>query len=198
MAKVKGKKKWVSILAPSDLGNIEIGECPVTDAGQLVGRSIVANLATLGDVKKQNTKIKFVVKEIKEGKGITEAESLMLVSSYVKRAARRSKSKIEESFLVKLKDNDAKVKPLIVTANKVKGSIEKEIRRETKKFLTNYCSKKTFNEVIDALTKYALQKDLKTHLKKIYPIYICEIRVFERVNKKAISHIKDEKIENTQ
>jgi len=197
MAKVV-KKKWVSIQSPADFGNIEIGECPVTDANQLIGRSIVANLATLGDVKKQNTKIKFIVKEIKEGKGVTEVESFMLVSSYVKRSARRSKSKIEDSFVVKLKDNSAKVKPLIVAANKVKGSIEKELRRETKKFLTNYCSNKSFNEVIDVLTKYALQKDLKNHLKKIYPIYICEIRVFERVNKQTALPQKDEKIENTE
>ncbi len=178
---VKGKKKWISIHSPADFGNIEIGECPVTDANQVIGRSIVANLATLGDVKKQNTKIKFIVKEIKEGKGISEVESFMLVNSYVKRSARRSKSKIEDSFIVKLKDNSAKIKPLIVATNKVKGSIEKEIRQETRKFLANYCSKKSFNEIIDALTKYALQKDLKNHLKKIYPIYICEIRVFERV-----------------
>ncbi len=184
MAKARAKKKWFSIIAPSGFGNVEIGESLAFESGDLIGRSIISNLSSLGgQVRKQNVKIKFVVSEIIDNKGVTNTDSFSLVSSYVKRVARRGKTKIDDSFVIKLKDVDVRIKPLVITMNKVKSSVRKELRRGIKEFLVEYCSKKKFDDVISSLVKSALQRDMKHRLKRIYPVSVAEIRVFEKVKK---------------
>ena len=56
------KKIWVQLVAPQSFNSQLIGEIPTTETKKLIGRVVTVNLMSLtGDMKKQNTNIKFLI-----------------------------------------------------------------------------------------------------------------------------------------
>ncbi len=180
------KKKWYTIVAPKDFGNVEIGESLVSDANTLVGRTVKANLNFVtGQSQRHNTKLTFLIKEAKEGKALTEITKYELMSSYVRRAVHRDKTKIEDSILIKTKDNiSARIKPLVLTRGKIKSSLRKFLKIELNKYLVDFCKNKNYDDIVGSLVKGFLQRDLRKKLSKIYPISISEVRIFQKTRKK--------------
>ncbi len=190
------KKKWYPIYGPKLFGNELIGESHVADPENLKGKYIHANLSTiLNNMKRQNTTITLRVKEVKDGKGFTEIIGLELVQTYVKRLVRRNRSKIDDSFVVKTKEGTlVRVKPLIITNSNCVKSVQKQIRAETKKFITERFSNQFFINCIDDVLSFRLQKSLKELLNKIFPIRSVEIRVITReliMGKRSETNIED-------
>ena len=93
----KKKKIWIKIIAPKEFNDVEIGESLVTDASDLLNRTVIANLMMLtGDMKKQNVKIKFIIKEVKEDTAIADIYGYQIVKSYARRIIGDIKSRIED------------------------------------------------------------------------------------------------------
>ena len=93
---IKGrKKKWVEILAPKLFNNAVIGEVPVYETETVMGKKAKVNLMSLTrDMKKQNYNITFEVIEIVGEKAHTRVIGYNMLSSLLKRLARRDRKSV--------------------------------------------------------------------------------------------------------
>ena len=178
---IKKKKKWYRINASKEFKNSFIGESLSDELNNLIGKTINVNLINLtNDPKKQNFKIKFKINEVKNDEAFTEFVSYYAMSTYVKRMIRPGKSKVEDSFNIKSKSNkDFVVKTFLTARSKISNSIKTNLRMKSREFLGNYLREKDIGEILNNLLNGSLQKDLKSVLNKIYPLTMCQIRVFE-------------------
>jgi|SRR3989344_9308042 len=113
---------------------------------------------------------------------VGEPISLALAGSFIRRMIRKGTDYIEDSFQVECRDGKAIIKPFMITRNKVSRGVRNSLRVETKKFLEGYSKARTGRELFGDIMSNKIQKELSLKLKKIYPLALCEIRVFE-VNK---------------
>jgi len=113
----KGKKRWYHIFPPSVISKNSLGESSAYDPNSLVGRTISKNLGeVLGDHKAQNVQITFKINKIIENKATSKVTGYELLSSFLRRSVKPGKSRIDDSFIAKTKDNvQVKLKSLIVT-----------------------------------------------------------------------------------
>jgi len=181
----KIKKIWVKIVAPQEFNNVEIGESLTADPNNLINKHVTANLMMLtGEMKRQNVKIKFIIKKVEEDKVIADTYGYRIVQSYAKRIMDNTKNRIEDSFICNTKDNTKlRVKPLISIKYNPKSSVLKTIRKDSKSMLIEEIKKQDYKDFINSLISYKIQKDMKHKLSKIYPVAVFEIRVLEKLEK---------------
>ena len=180
----KKKKYWVPILATREFDYMEIGESLVAEPSSLVGKKVVVNFMHLtNDIKKQNTKLHFKVKEVKEDKAYTEIVGLEMVEAYIKRVIKKSREKLDDSMQVITKDEvKVQVKSLIITRNQTKGSILALLRKKAREMLIALAKENTYDAFIDMLLTNELQRKMRDTLKKIYPIAVSEIRILQKLS----------------
>ncbi|QQG39097.1 MAG: hypothetical protein HYS32_01415 [Candidatus Woesearchaeota archaeon] len=178
----KGKKRWFSILASKEFNNIPIGETTAYDANSLIGRTVHTNLMDLiGDPKKQNFIVKFKINSINGDKGVSEIVGYSVSSSFLRRAVKKEKTRIDDSFLITTKDGvKVKVKPFIITKTKVNNSISTALRKKGQEFLSKCASGSDYSIFVMDLLNGKTPKDLRTVLNKIVPLNTLYIRMFER------------------
>jgi len=193
VAKIK-KKRWFPILAPKILGEREIGESYVTDPNNLVGRVIPCNLMIVtNDIKHQNTTMKFLIKEIKDNKALTEQVYYELTPNLLRRLMRRGKDRIDESFAAKTADNiDIRIKLFVLTNSSAKSSILAKLRNKLKEATAEIISKNKYDDIFDGVIRKKVQKDILEKVKKIFPIKICEVRILKKETKEIIKEKKPE------
>ena len=181
------KKIWVQLVAPQSFNSQLIGEIPTTETKKLIGRVVTVNLMSLtGDMKKQNTNIKFLISQIKGDNAVTELHGYSLNSASVKRLVRRKNERIGLSFICKTADKKTvRIKPLMITRDKVKGSVSSSLQKTVIPFVTSHVEKTTFDNMIRELINKTLQKALKDAIKKIYPVKVVEISYLQIENKKG-------------
>lgn len=182
----KAKKKWIEIVAPKEFNGAVIGETLCSELNSVIGKRLSVNLMQLsGDIKKQGINIKFKIDKISGNQALAEIMGYELSSSYLKRLTRRTKGKLEDSFLAESKDKvKFRIKPLMFAKNETKDSIMAHLRKEIRNFFIENSAKLDFSQVIYSVISNQFQKELKQSLKKIYPISISEVRVLERVKLK--------------
>ena len=179
MAKAKvAKKEWYPIIAPKIFRNIVLGETIVYEPEKMVGKGISQNLMSLtNDVKRQNININFEVVNVENGKGFTNIVGYNMVKSSVKRMVRRNISKIDMSFVCSTSDKkNVRIKPLLITRLATNGSVVAKIRKNAQDFLTKYIGSISYDNFTNDLISHKLQNYLRAHLKKVYPLRVCEIR----------------------
>jgi len=182
------KKHWVPVLAPSLFKNEELGQSYVLETDSLKGRGISVNLMNLTtDMKKTNVNVSFRIVDIKEGKALTRVTSIEMQSGTVKRLVRRGRSKVDDSFTVKLKGGQvARIKPLLVTKAVVNNTTGALIRHRVREVLAELAAEHTFETLVQDIVSMKLQRHLKTAINAIYPLRSVDIRVFELETKYAL------------
>ncbi len=180
---LKKKKKKGYLLLASEFNNMEIGETMASEDSFLIGRSIDMSLAQMmDDPKMQNVKIRFKIKEIKDGKGYGEVYEYMMLPTYVKRVVKPAKEKVEDSFVLLTKDNiKVRIKPIMLTKAKTQQSVLANLKLKTREFFSEYCKNNDYSKFLHDLTMHFLQKELKGILNKVYPLSICEIRLMQKL-----------------
>ncbi len=118
----------------------------------------------------------------------------LLVGSYIRRMMRRGVDYVEDSFETECRDYVIKVKPFFITRRKVSRSVRKNLRETAKKFLIGHLKARNSEEIFGEIISNKLQRQLALKLKKIYPLALCEIRIFEIV-KEIEKKNKEEKSE---
>lgn len=178
---VEIKKKWIKIIAPKILNGFEVGE--TIHSGKLIGRTVEVNIGFLtNDIRKQHMKLKLIINEIKNDIANTEIKGYEIVKAHIRRAVRKDRIKVEESFTAECKDKiKIRIKPLIITRFKTNRSALTEIRKKIKEFCISYCTKMSYEDLIRNIIGNNLQKDLKNILKKIFPIALIEIKELKRI-----------------
>ena len=110
--------------------------------------------------------------------------SLELIGSYIRRMMRPGIDYVEDSFIAEMKDGKARVKIFMISRNKVSRAVRKELRNNSRKFLEGHLKTRTGEEAFTEIITNKMQKELFLKSKKIYPLALCEVRVFELVNEK--------------
>jgi len=182
----KKKKEWYEIVSPKEFGSRVIGETPADDASKLIGRTLTINLSrVIGDMKKQNINIDFIITDTKEGKCSTSVKKFWMQPYSIKRMVRVGVDRIDESVIYRTKDGiNVRIRPLLVTRLKVKSSIRKALRKVMLHEIKKIVERSNYNQLIQALVTFNLQKDLKAKLNKIYPLKSSQIRSMEIVKVK--------------
>jgi ribosomal protein S3AE len=182
MAKTKGnvKKSFYDVSVPLISSKVSIyGE----SAEALDGK--VVNLDLTRSLKGKSLELKFKVKA-QDGKLIGEPTGIELAGSFIRRMIRKGVDYSEDSFIVQCKDGKALIKPFMITRQRVSRSVLKHLRNEAKKMIEAHVKSRTLMELFSEITANKIQRDLSYKLKKIYPLALCEIRVFRVIveNKK--------------
>ena len=183
MVKEKKKKHWVKIMAPPELDSEVLGETIIFEPKTLIGRKLDVNLFTLTrDLKKQNSNLGFIIKDIKEGQATTELYKYYISLSYMRRLVKNSKDKIEDSFIAETKDKiKVRIKPVMITKRKTSKSILTNLRMTSRDMLSKYLSETNFTEFVKEIVMGRIQVRLKHNLKKIYPLSLYDIKNAEKL-----------------
>src|SRR3989344_428499 len=172
------KKRWISLVAPKDFNEVEIGETLCERPEQAVGRTIIVNLSSLtNDPKKQNVQVRLKIISVQNDRALTELVGYELSGAYVKKVIRRTGGKMEDSFIVCTKDNaQFRIKPLLMTRHKIYKSTLNDIRLKTREHITSEFKNMDTPTALAAVIQNKLQRDIKDSVKKIYPVSLSEIR----------------------
>ncbi len=179
----KGKKKWVAIMAPKEFNQVHLGETYVFEQEQAVGKCIEANLMALThDAKKQNAKVKFVVNEVRNNQGFTALTGYEMLNAHVRRMTKKAKGKIDVSFIVATSDKvHVEVKPLLLTRTRTHKSILSQMQKDIRTWMAELARKQSYSQFMGEVISGAVQRDMKTVAKKLYPVTTCVVRVAQRV-----------------
>jgi len=110
---------------------------------------------------------------------LTIPRKIELLSYYIRRMIRKNTDYVEDSFQAESQDSLVLIKPLLITRRKVSRAIKSALREKIKQELSLWASEKNSEELFKDILKNKIQKVLLLKLKKIYPLSLCEIRVFE-------------------
>lgn len=186
------RKRWLPIVAPELFNHALLGETMVVEPAEMVGKTINLSLMTLtGDLKKQSINVMFKVVGTHDNKAITEVVGYALSPSSIKRFVRRGRARIDTSFVCKTADDKAvRIKPFIVTAFDCSRSLASAIQKRTIECLVREVTKKEYKHVVRDLVEGRLQSRLYDALKKITPLKIASIRIFEIVDPKKVKVVE--------
>jgi len=163
------RKKWYRIAAPKIFNNKVIGEAFAETSQSLLGRTVEVNLMQLtGNIKKQNLVLKLKTNDVKDDVGQTTIMEFYMQPASIKRFVRKGTTKIDESFCCYTRDKVlVRIKPLLLTRTKTNSSVSRDLRKRTRTWLTNTITTLTFENFINDLCLFKIQRDLKTVLDKI-------------------------------
>lgn len=179
----KKKKKWIQIFAANEFNNQEIGETYVEESEQALNRIIETNLMMLTkDPKKQNFNVKFRVTEVKENQAYAELIEYGMQIAQLKKITKTGKNKMEDSFQYKTKDNiNIVIKPIMLTKALTYKTTLQLIRKHSREFLTKYTKNNTYSQIMRDIVNNNLQRDIKSAIKKSYPVINCMIKDAHKV-----------------
>lgn len=186
------KKKWIEILAPKVFNQQSVGETYVFDIREAIGKPVTINLMALTKShRKQGTNVMFKITGQHEGKLTTDFMGIRIMPPVVRRMVRRGKEKIEDSFICSTSDGKkVRIKPIVVTRSKSKGSVTSALRKAAKMFLARTIAKTSYDTLVELIVDSKLQKGMYETLSKIYPVSVCEIRWFSLIEDKTFSEEK--------
>lgn len=175
------KKKFYQIIAPNIFNEEELGEIPLYDLNDAIGRTLTLNLMALtNDPKKQNTTISFRINAVDGQRAKTEVISYNIIPSSIRRMIKRGKIIINDSIVVKTKDDKLiRIKSFLVTIALARSSALKGLKKNLRSILTKDIAGMDYDALLKELISHRLQTDLREQLKKIYPLAVCEIRAIE-------------------
>ena len=148
---------------------------------ELIGKVVKLDLTRI--LRGKNLELRARVK--KEGSDLIGVPlSIELVGSYIRKMFRKGIDYVEDSFTATCKDALVTVKPFMITRNKVSRAVLRTLRNAARQHLEGYLKTRSTKEIFTEIMTNKLQKDLSLRLKKIYPLALCEIRVFAIVEEK--------------
>ncbi len=173
------KKAFFEVKAPLTATKIQLY---ASSLEELEGKVVKLDLTR--SLKGKNFEMR--LKVVKKADGSFEGEpiSVELIGSYIRRMMRVGIDYVEDSFVVECKDGKARVKPFFITRNKVSRAVRKQLRNSARSFVEGHVKTREAKEVFTDIVTNKLQKELFIKLKKIYPLALCEIRIFELVFEK--------------
>ncbi|MFT4310466.1 MAG: hypothetical protein ACMXYC_02440 [Candidatus Woesearchaeota archaeon] len=178
------KKKWVEVVAPQNFNAISLGHTLVEDTPHAVGRVITTNMMNVvKNPRMQSVSMKFKVIEIKEGIGHTHPVGYTMAQSAIKRLVRARRDRIDDSFVVKSKDDVlVRVKPLVITHNNYAGSQRAAVREMLRSHIATYVASHPYATFVDTVVNGTFQKETKVALQKLLPIRTVDMRAFAVVD----------------
>ena len=198
--KKKVTKEWYSLIAPAMFGKVKLAETPANDPSKVLGRTVEISLQELtNDIAKAHIKLKFKVVDVSGLEAHTAFIGHSTTSDYVKRMARKHKSKIDGVFDVQTKDGKRiRVKPSAYTAKRLQSSQKRAIRAIMKDVITTLASNNTFDEFVKHMLNGEIGKQTYKLAKPIYPVKRVEIHKSELLEIPKVEVKKEEEAEEIE
>jgi small subunit ribosomal protein S3Ae len=174
-------KQWYKVRAPALFQHADLGETVATEPDQVIGRTLEMTMPELSgtpDAGKAHVKLRFRVERI-AGDGAAETRFVGhdLTSDYVRRLARRKRSKIDTSLVVTTKDGvQIVLKPVAVGEQRLQTRLRAELRHKMVEVLREEAAKRTAAELVREMLQGELAKALAHGVKTLYPLKKIEIR----------------------
>lgn len=119
------------------------------------------------------------VVEVKNDEATTLPLSMKILPYFLKRMVRKGTDYIEDSFQTECKDAILTIKPLLVSRRRISKVVRRALRNKAKEELIAYVKNKKAEVLFEDIMRNQLQRSLSLKLKKVYPLSLCEIRVFK-------------------
>ncbi|MBS3071846.1 hypothetical protein J4408_02555 [Candidatus Pacearchaeota archaeon] len=171
------KKRFFEVEVPLTSAKVDLYAASIEE---LNGRVISLDLTR--SLRGKNLELKLRVK-VENGKLIGEPISAELVKSFIIKMIRKGTDYVEDSFESECKDVKVIVKPFMITRNRVSRAVRKALRELARKTLDSYMRTRDSKEIFSEIMSNKIQKTLSLKLKKIYPLALCEIRIFRVIEK---------------
>ena len=174
-------KHWYAIKAPGIFQHVDLGETMASEPEQVVGRTLETTMQDLSggaDIGRAHIKLRFRVDRI-SGENVAESRFIghELTSDYVRRLARRKRSKIDTSLTVLTKEGvRIRLKPVAVGEQRLQSRLQTELRHRLRQLLTDEASQRTAPEFVREMLQGDLAKVLANGLRTLYPLKKIEIR----------------------
>jgi small subunit ribosomal protein S3Ae len=178
-------KRWFKVRAPGLFQGVDLGETMASEPEQMIGRTLEATLPDLSsagaDVGKAHIKLRFRIDRL-AGDSVAETRFVGhdLTSDYVRRLARRKRSKIDTSLHVTTKDGVGLVlKPVAVGEQRLQSHLRTQLRHRLRELLAEEAGRRTAAEFVREMLQGELSKTLAQGLRPLYPLKKIEIRKSE-------------------
>lgn len=177
-AKKGTKKYFFDVSAPLTATKISL---LATAPEELHGKTVRLDLTKSLKGKSLELKLRIQADPEDATKLVAEPEAIELAGAYIRKVIRRGTDYVEDSFETESRDALVRIKPFLITRRRVSRAVLRALRNETKDFLASYVKTRTAREMFTEIMTNKIQKQLAAKLKKIYPLALCEIRIFELV-----------------
>jgi small subunit ribosomal protein S3Ae len=174
-------KHWYKVRAPGLFQHAELGETMASEPEHIVGRTLETTLQELSggaDVGKAHIKLRFRIDRT-TGENLAESSFIghELTSDYVRRLARRKRSKIDATVDVTTKDGvQMTLKPVAVGEQRLQSHLRTELRHKVRTILTEEAQQKAAPEFVREMLQGDLAKLLSQGVRPLYPLKKIEIR----------------------
>ncbi len=167
------RRKFIEVEIPSTRTKFELlGESPE----ELKDRTIKLDLTR--DLRGKSMEAVFKI-FIEDKKPVAHPVKIKLMPYFIRRMIRKKISYVEDSFEAPSQNSMLLVKPFMITRKRVSRAVRKAIRNRAKNWLEDYISQKTDKEIFSEVITNKMQRPMSLHLKKTYPLSLCEIRILE-------------------
>jgi small subunit ribosomal protein S3Ae len=173
-------KHWFKVRAPGLFQHVDLGETMASEPEQVIGRTLETTLQELSggaDIGKAHIKLRFQIERV-TGENTADARFIghELTSDYIRRLARRKRSKIDLSMVVTTKDGvQIILKPVAVGEQRLQTRLRAELRHKLRSLLVEEAQQRTAPEFVREMLGGDLGKLLAHGLKNLYPLKKIEI-----------------------
>ncbi len=172
MAIAKRKKRFFDVEMPIINKQTQL---QAYELKELDGRLIKYDLTRI--LRGKNMLLQLKVK-VEGEKAVATPRNIKLMPCFLRRMVRKGTNYIEDSFSTKCKNAQVRIKPFLISRRKISRAVKKALREKAREELINYVKNKDIETLFEEILKNQIQKPLSLKLKKIYPLSLCEIRVF--------------------
>ncbi len=172
---------WYRVQAPGLFQHAILGETPASEPDQLVGRTLETTLEEVSggsDLAKAHVKLRFQITQVGADQvAQTRFIGHDLTNDYVRRLARRKRSKIDLSVEVTTRDAVKMVlKPVAVGEQRLQSRLRAELRHKIQEILVEEAAQRSAVELVREVLGGELTKLLAHGVKPLYPLKKIEIR----------------------
>lgn len=173
MAQAKKKQRFFDVEIPILKKETQLY---AYDISELQGRTIKYDLTRL--LRGKSVLLTLAVK-VEGDKAIAYPLEFVILPYFIRRMIRKGTNWVEDSFSAETKDSKVIVKPFLITRKKVSREVRKALREKAREEILEYLKAKDSISVFDELLQNKMERHLNAKLKKIYPLSLCEIRMFK-------------------
>ena len=165
-------KRWYTIRAPRQPWQFKvIGETLGESSDHIIGRIYELPQSEVdGDFSKMDVKLRFRVTSTVGNDAMTEYIGHTMQNDNVRRQIRRYRGKVDDTIdCVTVDGYYVRIKPLIITGGRVKGSQKSEMRRLTRDTILQFAARSTWIEVQNSMMSDVLEKMVHDVVRDIQP-----------------------------
>ena len=175
------KKQWYEIVAPKMFNEQVVGETLAVEPRHLIGRTLQVSLIELvRDYSKFYMKLNLQIDRVEGQKAYTKLMGHDVMRERVYRLVQHYGRRVDVIQDVETKDGKKiKVKTLFSLVRRVNTATKSAARKKVFSLVDEEAKNMDFEDFINSVIKGDLQKKLKRHVSKIYPVGQLEIRKTE-------------------